>query len=292
MVSGFQLGVSLLTALTFNIVGWIVPMETIGQHSQLVSAQEPTGVGQQSLATLPLQHSRLAAAPMRIKPGRYCYQTKGDEFKASIRLQLNAQGQIQGDTQATIQNPKQSYYTSYRQKFQGSLQERPQGMAIAKLVTTTWIEYDVQTDTVTWQVSPQLLKLDDGQPLYAADCRQISQQFQNKAGLEAADLTRNATVHRQTLQFRPGATSATVKNSVVRAERDLYQLQARGGQEMTLKIQSLENNAVFDVISPSGLILSQETRQTKIYLPESGNYGVIVGGTRGNATYTLSVGIE
>lgn len=294
MVSGSQLGVSLLTAFTFNVVGWILPMDAIGQPTRLVFAQDARDVRQRTSPSLPSAKVRNQSviAQTGIKPGQYCYQSQTAEFKANLRLQVNAQGQIQGNTQATIENPKASYYTSYRQKFQGSLQPRSQGMAAAKLVTTTWIEYDVQTETVTWQISPERVKLDDGQILYAANCNPVNPQFPTDAGLEIADLTRYATVHRKTVQFRPGASSTTVRNSVVRAERDLYQLQARGGQTMTLKIQSLEKNAVFDVISPSGLVLSEAASQAQIHLPETGNYSVIVGGTRGNATYSLTIGID
>jgi hypothetical protein len=61
---------------------------------------------------------------------------------------------------------------------------------------------------------------------------------------------------------------------------------------MELKITSLENNAVFDVIAPNGEILKTEATQSSLKLPATGNYEIIVGGTRGNATYKLNVKIQ
>ena len=61
---------------------------------------------------------------------------------------------------------------------------------------------------------------------------------------------------------------------------------------MDVSITALENNAVFDVISPSGYILSLEAVSETVFLPHTGDYQVIVGGTRGNATYELTIGIQ
>lgn len=101
----------------------------------------------------------------------------------------------------------------------------------------------------------------------------------------------------QTIKFRPGATSAIVKNSVVRGTRDNYLLGARKGQVMTVKIDSLEKNAVFDVNTPPNAkgqryALKQGVVSWTGTLPASGNYEVSVGTTRGNASYSLQVSIK
>lgn len=94
------------------------------------------------------------------------------------------------------------------------------------------------------------------------------------------------------IQFARGAKSAVVENSVVRATRDTYLLGAKSGQTMTVSITSLENNAVFDIIAPNQRTIKQEGTSWSTKLPATGDYRIVVGGTRGNATYKLRVEIK
>lgn len=94
------------------------------------------------------------------------------------------------------------------------------------------------------------------------------------------------------VQFARGASSATIENAVVRGTRDTYLLNARARQKMTVSITSVENNAVFDIIAPNGRTIQQEATSVSFTLPTTGDYRVIVGGTRGNATYKLQVAIK
>ncbi|MBD0343640.1 MAG: hypothetical protein ICV63_02135 [Coleofasciculus sp. Co-bin14] len=94
------------------------------------------------------------------------------------------------------------------------------------------------------------------------------------------------------IRFAPGAVSDVVEDSVVRGTRDIYLLRARKGQTMTLTITSLEQNAVFDVQAPNGNFIQEEAMSWSGVLPATGDYSVIVGGTRGNATYKLEVTIQ
>lgn len=94
------------------------------------------------------------------------------------------------------------------------------------------------------------------------------------------------------IQFARGSSSAVVENAVVRGTRDTYLLGAKAGQKMTVSITSVENNAVFDIISPQQKILKQEATSWSIKLPTTGDYRIVVGGTRGNATYKLRVEIK
>jgi hypothetical protein len=112
------------------------------------------------------------------------------------------------------------------------------------------------------------------------------------------------------IRFAQGASSAEVRGAVVRGERALYSIEAREGQRMSLDIRSLENNAVFQAYAPGA---KPETRNGVLEiagetlpgagegedatrwtgkLPRSGNYLVVVGPTRGNATYRLTVTIR
>lgn len=94
------------------------------------------------------------------------------------------------------------------------------------------------------------------------------------------------------IQFAPGAVSAVAEGGVVRGTRNIYLLRARRGQTMKLNITSVEQNAVFDIQAPNGRFLQQESTRWRGVLPVTGDYSVIVGGTRGNATYKLDVTIE
>lgn len=101
----------------------------------------------------------------------------------------------------------------------------------------------------------------------------------------------------QRIRFKPGESSATVQTAVIRGTRDIYLLGAQKGQVMTIKIESVENNAVFDVEAPptkSGQrrVLKQEAVSWSSKLPETGDYQIVIGSTRGNATYRLQVSIR
>jgi hypothetical protein len=97
------------------------------------------------------------------------------------------------------------------------------------------------------------------------------------------------------VRFARGRTTTVIKDAVVRGTRDRYILGARAGQTLIVHLTSLENNAVFDVYAPGGkrvLDGAQETTDWTGELPRSGDYVIEVGGTRGNASYTLEVTIR
>ncbi|HEV7902770.1 MAG TPA: hypothetical protein VGO96_02925 [Pyrinomonadaceae bacterium] len=97
------------------------------------------------------------------------------------------------------------------------------------------------------------------------------------------------------VRFARGRTTATFKNSVVRGTRDRYTLGARAGQKLSVHITSVENNAIFDIYTPQGGTLVGEGEDSTDWsgtLPQDGDYVIEVGGTRGNATYTLKVTVR
>ncbi|MGL5035710.1 MAG: hypothetical protein ACRC6M_18140 [Microcystaceae cyanobacterium] len=113
------------------------------------------------------------------------------------------------------------------------------------------------------------------------------------------------------IKFAPGANSAIVENSVVRGDRDIFGVTAKKNQKMEVNISSLENNAVFSIYLPGSSITEKEAGITEItgqtlpragetegvrnwqgLLPRSGKYLILVGGTRGNASYKLQVKIR
>jgi len=100
------------------------------------------------------------------------------------------------------------------------------------------------------------------------------------------------------IQFQRGSSSATLKGAVVRGDSDRYYVGAKKGQTMSLKITSVEDNAVFQVYLPgeektlSGAGEGEDATDWSGELPQDAEYVIVVGGTRGNATYTLKVSIE
>ena len=100
------------------------------------------------------------------------------------------------------------------------------------------------------------------------------------------------------LAFASGKSYAVVSNAVIRGDRDYYAFGARAGQTITIAITSLEDNAVVALwfkIDGEWVMADTPPDSRVLYgeLPTSdgGLYRIEVGGTRGNATYDLFVGI-
>lgn len=112
------------------------------------------------------------------------------------------------------------------------------------------------------------------------------------------------------VRFARGASSAVLEGAAVRGGRDLYVVEARAGQRLDLRVTSLERNAVIQVWEPGarrrwseGLLdvegralpgagEGDDTRAWSGTLPRSGAYLVVVGSSRGNASYRLAVSIR
>lgn len=206
----------------------------------------------------PLQ---VAQAPSASSIQGYCFSVANDDLDSTARIYIQG-NQVTGRVEATIHNEQESYYTSYTQTLQGTKKGNQLNLNIR-----TKIELDNQKTQEIWTLTAD--SLNTGRVVYQKEPCLLSQ-----------------------IRFAPGTNSATVNQSVVRGSRDIYLLRANQGQRMDVKITSLENNAVFDVIAPNGEILKTEATQSSLKLPATGNYEIIVGGTRGNATYKLNVKIQ
>lgn len=191
----------------------------------------------------------------------YCFSIADDNMDSTARIYIEG-NKVTGRVEATIHNEKESYYTSYTQVLQGTKNGNKLNLNI-----TTKIELDTQRTKETWTLNSD--SLNTGRFVYKKQPCLVSQ-----------------------VRFAPGKNSATLSQSVVRGSRNIYLLKANQGQRMDLKITALENNAVFDVIAPNGQILKTEATQSSLKLPATGNYEIIVGGTRGNASYQLTVKIQ
>jgi len=78
---------------------------------------------------------------------------------------------------------------------------------------------------------------------------------------------------------------------VVLGTRNIHRFEADQGQLAAMSISSLEDNAEFAVYGPGGEAIRRNETSTDIHLPLTGEYMIVVGPSRGNATYTLSLGI-
>jgi len=100
------------------------------------------------------------------------------------------------------------------------------------------------------------------------------------------------------VRFAKGASSITIRAAVVRGDRDRYYISARAGQTMTVKITSTEKNAVFQIYyhgeeeSLPGASDGDDAMNWSGKLPIDNEYVIVVGGTRGNATYALTISIK
>ena len=119
-----------------------------------------------------------------------------------------------------------------------------------------------------------------------------------------------STIGLRPIRFAAGASAATVEGGVVRGDRDDYVITASQGQTMTVRITSAAKNAVFQLFGPGAVVLHNEDGQAvegvalrgagegedatawSGVLPASGRYLIVVGGTRGNAAYRLTVAVK
>jgi hypothetical protein len=99
---------------------------------------------------------------------------------------------------------------------------------------------------------------------------------------------------KQNVVFPKGQNGTTIDGSVVRGDQDIYILRANAGQTMRV---SVTGDAAFVIYQPNGKTLpnageGQDATQWEGRLPAKGAYKIEVGGIRGNAEYSLTVGIE
>ncbi len=113
------------------------------------------------------------------------------------------------------------------------------------------------------------------------------------------------------VSFAKGSNSTLIESSVVRGENDQYFLTGKAGQKMEVSISAAEQNAAFAIYQPGykagkdadgileikgtalpGAGEGEDATAWKGALPSPGKYLILVGGTRGNATYKLKITIH
>jgi hypothetical protein len=253
----------------------------------------------------PKPSSQAKASPSPLKPGSYCYKVDRPDLQGTAKLILTTGDKLSGDLQARISNKANGYYSSYVQQVNGSLKGN-----LATLDIATTIEGDKQKTQESWTMESD--RLATRREIYlAAPCAEHDKNLAARRDAVAkppeaktpeakppeakppeAKTPEAKTPATERLSFAEGSTSANVKGGLVRGDRKIYLLTANQGQKMTLNVTSPEKNAVYDLVSPDGKVLQQETSQGSVTLPKSGDYQVILSGTRGNASYNLTVEIQ
>jgi hypothetical protein len=86
--------------------------------------------------------------------------------------------------------------------------------------------------------------------------------------------------------------------SVIRGEQKRHKVAAKAGQTLDVNITSDEDNAVFQIYLPDekgtlpGAGEMDDAKKFAGKVPTDGDYVIVVGPTRGNATYKLSYSIK
>jgi hypothetical protein len=116
----------------------------------------------------------------------------------------------------------------------------------------------------------------------------------------------------QEVHFAKGKNSTVIAGSAIRGESyNQYTLTAKAGQKLAVSITALEKNAAFAIYQPGykagkdedgileikgsvlkGAAEGEDATAWQGVLPKSGKYLILVGPTRGNATYKLKISIR
>ena len=112
------------------------------------------------------------------------------------------------------------------------------------------------------------------------------------------------------IRFAPGTSAGEVGGAVERGGRAIYSFGARAGQTMHLRVEAVEQNAAVQIYLPGASLPAadpagditgttlpgagegEDATAWDGRLPRSGTYLVVVGPTRGGATYRLRLSIR
>jgi len=122
---------------------------------------------------------------------------------------------------------------------------------------------------------------------------QLSVEIPVAAGVPASAGSQKIAVD-QPIRFAVGPLDVEMNGAVISGERDRYSLSMLAGEILDVQITSLEGNAVFSILDVNqvpfpGTEEGKDTIQWAVPAPVDGTYSILVGSTRGNATYTLKV---
>jgi len=283
-------------------------------NSAVTSDPAPkTGSAETSQATGEPATTERAASDQALSPGRHCYAVESAVLTATVGITVTEDGMATGEGQSDPANDgtMPDFGPTY-QSFSGSIQEDALNLDLTK-----YIQEDRFTEAATWQLANDQLSTNEA--VYdQVDCSVVEAQLadakqfisvmsspyeleaERSAGVELTDAsaTPNAlteyarSVRVRRLSFAPGSSGGVVEDAVIRAQRDEYLVGAAAGQTMRVGVYSEEQNAVLGVAAPDGSVLVNEETDAELDLSQSGDYSIVVSGTRGNASYQLQVEIR
>jgi hypothetical protein len=132
----------------------------------------------------------------------------------------------------------------------------------------------------------------------AATQDQMTYKFDGKEYREAKSMlvqleTGETKPASRRLQFKRGASEATVQGKVSIALPDTYLVGARAGQTMTIKLTAPRKAVRFMVMSPTTRsLVADNSRDWTGVLDETGDYTIIIDSDARNSTYTMTVSIK
>lgn len=234
----------------------------------------------------------------------YCYEKEAGDVHTYARIRINDDNSVSGGIQHDAP-PQGGDVSSILLNVSGTADGNT-----LDLSQEFFPEYDgvwfsppgslPDSEQVTWEATPQMLSVDEAteervftSQLEASDCEFVNRAMKRRAGTNSRPLTAGYdTVTTNEVQFDAGEFGTVVSGSVPRRSADLQLVGAQAGQTMTLDVSALEDNAVFQVVSPSGVLLINGQKEASFSLPETGTYEIVVAGSRGNATYDLDIEVQ
>jgi len=252
----------------------------------------------------PTEPTAIPATSNSLSAENYCYEKEAGDVHTYARIRIDADNNVSGGIQHDTP-PQGEGASSVLLSVSGTAD----GDTL-DLSKTFFPKYDTvwfsppgsspDPDYVTWEATPQMLSVDEAteetiftSELEASDCDRVNSAMKQRAGTNAKPLTAGYdVVTSNEVQFDAGEFSAVVSGSVPRRTADLQLVGAQAGQTMTLEISALEDNAVFQVVSPSGVLLVDGETETSFSLPETGTYEIVIAGSRGNASYDLDIEVQ
>lgn len=268
------------------------PTETTKSPTEV--AKSPTEVAEPST---PTTNAALTAS-------YHCYEKEAGDIHSYGRITIDAENNVSGGIQHDFP-PEGGDVSSILISVSGTANDDT-----LDLRKSTFSEYDtvwnfvpgelVDTESVTWEATSQALSVDEAtaerifaEQLEASDCQQVNQAMQRRPGRNSVPLiTGYSKVTESDVQFDAGKFGTTVSGGLVRGEAAMHLLEAQSGQMMTLEASAAGDNAVFHVVSPTGVLLAQEKQSASIPLPETGTYEILVSSLRGNTSYDLDIEVQ
>ena len=131
----------------------------------------------------------------------------------------------------------------------------------------------------------------------AAAQSQVTYKFDGKKYREASSRLVNAETGEskpssRRVQFKRGASSATVQSKVSVALSDTWLIGARAGQVMTVQLTGPRNVRFMLMTSRTTTSLADNTRSWTGTLPETGDYLILVDTDARSAAYSMTISIK